>query len=44
MDIELITLSLARKHLEAVAIRVEIDTVLGEGTVGYSTVIRHLRK
>jgi hypothetical protein len=44
MDFESITLYLNKKHLSAVAIHAEINSVLGEGTIGYSTVSRYLRK
>jgi hypothetical protein len=44
MDLESVTSSLNKKHLSAVAIHAEINSVLGEGTIGYSTVIRYLRK
>jgi hypothetical protein len=44
MDLESITLYLNKKHLSAVAIHAEINSVLGEGTIGYSTVTRYLRK
>jgi hypothetical protein len=44
MDLESITLYLNKKHLSAVAIHAEINSVLGEGTIGYSTAIRYLRK
>jgi hypothetical protein len=44
MDLESITLYLNDKHLSAVAIHVEVNSVLGEGMVGYSTVTRYLRK
>jgi hypothetical protein len=44
MDLESITLCLNKKHLSAVAIHVKINSVLGEGTIGYSTVTRYLRK
>jgi hypothetical protein len=44
MDLESITLYLAMKHLEGVEIQAEINKVLGEGSVGYSTVTRDLRK
>jgi hypothetical protein len=37
-------LYLNKKHLSAVAIHAEINSVLGEGTIGYSTVTRYLRK
>jgi hypothetical protein len=37
-------LYLNKKHLLAVAIHAEINSVLGEGTIGYSTVTRYLRK
>jgi hypothetical protein len=42
--LESITLYLNKKHLSAVAIHVKINSVLGEGTIGYSTVTRYLRK
>jgi hypothetical protein len=44
MDLGSITLYLNKKHLSAVAIHAEINSVLGEGTIGYSTVTRYLRK
>jgi hypothetical protein len=44
MDLESITLYLNKMHLSAVAIHAEISSVLGEGTIGYSTVTRCLRK
>jgi hypothetical protein len=44
MDLESITLYLNKKHLLVVEIHVEINSVLGEGTIGYSTVTRSLRK
>jgi hypothetical protein len=44
MDLESITLCINRKHLSAVAIHAEINSVLGEGTVGCSTVTCYLRK
>jgi hypothetical protein len=44
MDLESITLYLNKKHLSAVAIHAEINSVLGEGKIGYSTVTRYLRK
>jgi hypothetical protein len=44
MDLESITLYLNMKHLSAVTIHDEINSVLGEDTIGYSTVIRYLRK
>jgi hypothetical protein len=44
MDLESITLYLNKKHLSAVAIHAESNSVLGEGTIGYSTVTRYLRK
>jgi hypothetical protein len=44
MDLESITLYLNKKHLSAVAIHAEINSVLGESTIGYSTVTRYLRK
>jgi hypothetical protein len=44
MDLESITLYLNKKHLSAVAIHAEINSVLGEGTIGYSTITRYLRK
>jgi hypothetical protein len=40
MDIESITLYLAKKDLVAVTIHAEINNGLGEGTVDYSTVTR----
>jgi hypothetical protein len=44
MDLESITLYLNKKHLSAVAIHAEINNVLEEGTIGYSTVTRYLPK
>jgi hypothetical protein len=44
MDLESIKLYLSKKHLSAVAIYAEINSVLEEGTIGYSTVTRYLRK
>jgi hypothetical protein len=44
MDLESITLYLNKKHLSTVALHAEINSVLGEGTIGYSTVTRYLRK
>jgi hypothetical protein len=44
MDLESITLYLNKKYLSAVAIHTEINSVLGENTIGYSTVTRDLRK
>jgi hypothetical protein len=44
MDLEPITLYLAMKHLGALEIHAEINSVLGQGTVGYSTITRYLRK
>jgi hypothetical protein len=44
MDLESITLYLNKKHLSAVAIHAEINSVLGKGTIGYSTTTRYLRK
>jgi hypothetical protein len=44
MDLESITLYLNKKHLSAVAIHAEINSILREGTIGYSTVTRYLRK
>jgi hypothetical protein len=44
MDLESVTLYLNKKHLSAVAIHAEINSVLGEGTIGYSTITRYLRK
>jgi hypothetical protein len=35
---------LNKKHLPAVAIDAEINSVLGEGTIGCSTVTRYWRK
>jgi hypothetical protein len=43
MDLESITLYLNKKHLSAGAIHAEINSVLGEGMIGYSTVTRYLR-
>jgi hypothetical protein len=44
MDLESIKLHLNKKHLLVVAIPAEINSVLGEVTIGYSTVTRYLRK
>jgi hypothetical protein len=44
MDLELITLYLNKKHLSAIIIHPEINSVLREGTIGYSTVTRYLGK
>jgi hypothetical protein len=44
MDLESITLYLNKKHLSAVVIHAGINSVLGEGTIGCSTVARYLRK
>jgi hypothetical protein len=44
MDFESTTLFFNTKDLPAVAIHVEINSVLGEGTIGYSTVTRYSRK
>jgi hypothetical protein len=44
MDLKSITLYLNKKHLSVVAIHAEINSVLGEGTIGYSAVTRYLRK
>jgi hypothetical protein len=35
---------LNKKHLSVVEIHTEINSILGEGTIGYSTVTRYLRK
>jgi hypothetical protein len=44
MDLESITLYLNNKHLSLAAIHAEINSVLGEGAIGYSAVTRYLRK
>jgi hypothetical protein len=44
MDFESIVLYLSKKDLPAVEIHTEINHVLGEGTIGYSTVTRYFRK
>jgi hypothetical protein len=44
IDLESITLCLDMKHFGAVEIHAEINKVLGEGIVGYSTITRYLRK
>jgi hypothetical protein len=44
MDLESITLYLNKKHLSSVTIHTEINSILGESTIGYSTVTRYLRK
>jgi hypothetical protein len=43
-DLESIVLYLNKKDLAAIEIQTEINHVLGEGTFGYSTVTRYLRK
>jgi hypothetical protein len=43
MNIESITLYLARKHFGSVEINAEVNKLLGEGSVGYSTIVRYLR-
>jgi hypothetical protein len=42
MDLESITRDFVEKHLDVVTIHAEINNVLGEATVGYSTVIWYL--
>jgi hypothetical protein len=42
MDLESIKLYLAVKHLGALEIHPEINSVLGRCTVGYSTITRYL--
>jgi predicted transcriptional regulator len=42
--LESITFCLAMEHLGALEIHAEINSVLGQGTVGYSTITRYLRK
>jgi hypothetical protein len=44
MDLESITLYLAMKHLGAPKIHAEINNVLGQGTVGYSSITGYLRR
>jgi hypothetical protein len=44
MDLESITFYFNKKHLSAITIHAEINSVLGEGTIGYSTVTCYLRK
>jgi hypothetical protein len=44
MDLGSITLYLNKKHFSTVAIHAEINSVIGEGRIGYSTVTRYLRK
>jgi hypothetical protein len=44
MDLKSVMLYLNNKHLSAVVIHAEINIVLGEDTIGYSTVTRYLRK
>jgi hypothetical protein len=44
MNLESITLYLNKKHLSAVAIHAEINSVFGEDKIGYSTITRYLRK
>jgi hypothetical protein len=43
MDLESITLDLAMKHLGALEIHAKINTVLGQDTVGSSTITRYLQ-
>jgi hypothetical protein len=44
MDLESFVLYLNKKDLVRVEIHTEINRVLGEGTIGYSTVTRYLYK
>jgi hypothetical protein len=44
MDLESITLYLTMKHLGALEIHAEINNVLGQSTVGYSTITGYLEK
>jgi hypothetical protein len=44
MDLESITLYFNKKYPSVVVIHTEINSVLGEGMIGYSTVTRYLRK
>jgi hypothetical protein len=44
MDLESIVLYLNKKDLAAVKIHTEINHVLGQSTIGYSTVTRYLHK
>jgi hypothetical protein len=44
MDVESIVLHLNKNDLSTIEIYTEINHVLGEGTIGYSTVTRDLRK
>jgi hypothetical protein len=43
MDLGSITLYLNKKHFPTVAIHAEINSIIGEGMIGYSTVTRYLR-
>jgi hypothetical protein len=44
MDLELIVPYLNKKDLTALEIHTEINHVLAEGTIGYSTVTHYLRR
>jgi hypothetical protein len=44
MYFESITLCLNKRHPSAATIHAEINSVLGEGTIGYSTITHYLRK
>jgi hypothetical protein len=44
MDLESITLYFNKKHFSAAALHAEINSILGEGTIAYSTVTPYLRK
>jgi hypothetical protein len=44
MDLESITLQFNKKYLSTVTIHAETNSVIGEGTIGYSTVTRYLQK
>jgi hypothetical protein len=44
MDLESITLYLAMKHLGALEIHAEINSVLEQGTVGHSSITRYLQR
>jgi hypothetical protein len=44
MNFESIVLYFNKNNLATVEIHAEINHVLGEGTIGYSTVTHHLRK
>jgi hypothetical protein len=44
MDLESIMIYLTMKHLGPLDIQAEINNILGQNTVGYSTITRYLRK